>query len=155
MKTLAVHLLALLLCSALPAMLYLGKYFVAVLLVFWDPALWYQFLSAFALVTAVAAEHAVGLGLPVYFWVQIFSPFTYRVAIVCGFIVGAIPIAIYAWPLDLFGPKSSFSVKGVEMTIDGVPTMAGWLYYFEWVCLYGVLGSSGALMFKYVLQKFA
>jgi hypothetical protein len=55
----------------------------------------------------------------------------------------------------MFGPKSSFSVQGVEMTIDGVPTMAGWLYYFEWVCLYGVLGSSGALMFKYVLQKFA
>ena len=153
MKALVVHTFALLLCSIMPAVLYLGRFLVSGLLESWDAALWHQFLDMFALVTAVAAIHAVGLGLPVYFLVKIFSSFTYKVSILCGFIVGAIPIAIYTWPLDLSVLNSSVSINGVQTKIDGIPTMSGWFFYLEGVCLFGFLGSSGALVFKYILQK--
>ena len=153
MRALVVHIFALLLCSVLPAVLYLGYFLVWGLLESLNASLWHQFPEMFMLITFIAAVHSVALGLPIYFLVKSYSPFTYKVSMLCGFVVGSVPIAIFTWPLYYLGSKSSSSVNGVQIMIDGVPTMSGWLYYIEGVCLFGFLGSSGALMFKYVLQK--
>ncbi len=155
LKKVIVHIFALLLCSVIPAILFLLSGLFAGPLESLSATLWYQFLEMFALITYVAALHAVGLGLPIYWLVTYYSAFTYRASLLCGFIAGSLPIAIYMWPLDIFGPKGSTSIQGVKTVIDGIPTLSGWLFYIKSVCVFGFLGSSGALMFKYVLNKFS
>ncbi len=106
------------------------------------------------LVSFVAGCHTFLLGLPLYLIVKLYYKFTYKTSLACGFLIGALPLAIYTWPIRHTDMKFSSSYNGVQHMIDGVPTMSGWLSYIQGATTFGFLGLSGALMFKYYLNKF-
>ena len=100
LKKVIIHIFALLLCSVIPAILFLLSGLFAGPLESLSATLWYQFLEMFALITYVAALHAVGLGLPIYWLVTYYSAFTYRASLLCGFIAGSLVI-IWPWKEEI------------------------------------------------------
>jgi hypothetical protein len=107
----------------------------------------------FLIVFLVAFAHAIFLGFPIYLIVNKYFRFTYLSAVVCGFFVGALPLAIYTWPIEYNHMNSSSSINGVQTFINGVPTISGWLLYLRGVLLFSMFGIAGAISFKYVLAK--
>jgi len=67
--------------------------------------------------------------------------------ILVGFVLGAIPMAVFTWPLKYPELKTSASVDGVQTMINGIPTVAGWLQFIYGVSFFGVCGIAGALAF--------
>ncbi|MFT5806345.1 MAG: hypothetical protein ACI9LG_000606 [Moritella dasanensis] len=78
-----------------------------------------QLLSMSMLITFVAAGHAVILGSPTSIIVKGYMDFTYKVATLCGFLVGFIPIAIFTWPLQ-YGLGSSSTINGYYESVTGL-----------------------------------
>jgi hypothetical protein len=95
--------------------------------------------------------HAIVLGLPVFLffrakrWVNPFS------STGVGFVVGAVPGGVLTWPLRP-GIRGSASIDGVLTQIDGIPTVAGWLKYGEFLILLGAFGALAGLVFWLTLK---
>ena len=97
--------------------------------------------------------HALILGFPIYLFLKKYFSFNYVFAGISGFIVGALPLAIFTWPLRLSATKSSSSLNGVQHMIEGIPTLAGWLSYIQGFMVFGCLGILGAITYNYLLNK--
>lgn len=143
MRTFFIHFISLLLCSIAPVVLCLIYGLVlSVGSSNWIRVFGELYILAF-FVFIVSAMHTFLLGLPTYFLVRRILPFNYLVSAFSGFFVGIIPVAIYAWPLSSSGSS----------TINGIPTIAGWISYGQGVLAFGVLGISGAITYKYLLSR--
>ena len=96
--------------------------------------------AIFAFVIALA--YAIILGLPAYFLAKRFHLTDWWMSVICGFMIGAVPSAIYSWPLShVNGVSSAWNGKEmVDYIINGTPTMAGWLRYIYSFCGMGLLG---------------
>ena len=68
-----------------------------------------------------------------------------------GFYVGAIPAAVFRWPLS-FAADTMRSTNGILPTVHGIPTGLGWLEYAGWIAEIGLLGAVGAAVFWWTLQ---
>ena len=112
-----------------------------------------QLPSMFLIVFFVALAHAVLLGFPIYLIVNKYFRFTYLRAVACGFFVGALPLAVYTWPIEYNHMSSSSTINGVQTLINGVPTLSGWLLYLRGILLFSAFGIVGAASFKYALTK--
>jgi hypothetical protein len=125
------------------------------------PALWMQpahawdsiaHLGLFAF--AVSVAHVVILGAPVFAilgrmrWIRWWS------ATLVGFVLGCLPTAIWSWPLKASGPGTSISVvegkRLVQIMVNGVPTLAGWLRYAREVGEAGLCGAAAGFVFWYM-----
>ncbi|HKY87317.1 MAG TPA: hypothetical protein VJL90_11200 [Pseudorhodoplanes sp.] len=99
----------------------------------------------------ISLGHAVLLGLPLFFlfrerrWTSVFS------SVAGGFVVGAIPIGFLAWPFWP-GSGSSSSVNNVPLIINGMPTAAGWLSYFQNLIFFASFGALAGFVFWLVLK---
>jgi hypothetical protein len=104
-----------------------------------------QFAGLLLVAFGIAAGHAVVLGLPLFLalrqkgWVNAFSSIT------GGFVVGAIGGILLTSGQFTHGYSSS--VNNVPHIIDGVPTAAGWLSYFQILAFLGGLGALAGLVF--------
>jgi hypothetical protein len=99
----------------------------------------------------IALGHAILLGLPLFLvfrskrWINVISSIT------GGFLAGAIPGGLLAWPLRP-GSRSSSSINGVPTVVDGIPTTAGWVHYMELLVYLGSFGALAGLVFWLVLK---
>jgi hypothetical protein len=104
-----------------------------------------QFVGFLLIAFGIAFAHAIVLGFPLFLvlqqngWVNTFS------SLGGGFAVGA--MGGFLLTLGQFDRGSSSSVNGVPLTINGVPTAAGWLSYFEFLAFLGLLGALAGLVF--------
>ena len=148
-----VHLISLLACSFVPA--FISLIFILLMGVFSHQLAnnLGNFISMFLLAFIISAIHALVLGFPLYLLVKKYFNFTYFFAGIIGFIVGALPLAVFTWPLRYAGTRSSSSFNGVQHMIEGVPTMAGWLSYIQGFMVFGCLGILGAITYNYLLKK--
>ena len=112
-----------------------------------DPYIWVRTRGFLALCIVVSAVFVLALGLPAYFLLRRFNIIRWWSTLSVGFILGAIPMAIFTWPLKYPEMKTSASVNGVQTMIDGVPTVAGWLQFIEGVSFLGACGMVGAFAF--------
>ncbi|WP_189483064.1 hypothetical protein [Alishewanella tabrizica] len=150
MRTFFNHFISLLLCSIAPVLLCLIYGLVlSVGSSNWIRVFGELYILAF-FVFIFSAMHTFLLGLPTYFLVRRILPFNYLVSAFSGFVVGIIPVAIYAWPLSSSG---SSTINGTPTIINGIPTIAGWISYGQGVLAFGVLGISGAITYKYLLTR--
>ncbi len=151
MRTFFNHFVDLLLCSITPVVLCLIYGLVlSVGSSNWIRVFGELYILAF-FVFMVSAMHTFLLGLPTYFLVRRILPFNYLVSALTGFVVGSIPVAIYSWPLSGSGAST---INGTPTIINGIPTIAGWISYGQGVLVFGVLGISGAITYKYLLTRF-
>lgn len=104
-----------------------------------------------------ATCHVLFLGIPLFLILRRIDSATGPFVSATGFIAGAIPNAIYSWPL--WGNSSGFSSGGtwhgkfVRFVIDGEVTIYGWFSYVESVLMFGVHGLVGAMIFYWVWRK--
>jgi hypothetical protein len=119
------------------------------------PALVFTGLSAslqiLPLAFAVALAHAIAIGLPLFALIYIGGRISFLACIAGGFAAGAIPMGLFTWPL-LPWSRSSTSVNGVDLIVNGIPTAAGWVSYAKGLMLFGGLGILGGLVFWIVLK---
>ena len=95
---------------------------------------------------AVAAAHAVLLGLPLFLLVR--RKMGHAGIVACalgGFIVAAVPFGALAL-ISMIGTQFASS-NGRPTVINGVPTLAGWIEYALIVGWAGVLGLVGGFVF--------
>ena len=108
-----------------------------------------------------ATGFVLALGIPLFLILRRINRATWPLVSAAGFTAGAIPVAIYSWPLwsSSKGSYSGYSGgnwhgKYVEFTRDGEHTIYGWFSYAESVLMFGVHGLAGAIVFYCVLHKF-
>ena len=107
-------------------------------------------IKVFTPTFVIVAVVAVCLGLPVYLAARAGRNDTPIVAVVMGFIVGAIVPAI----LILAGPAPEQASAGDTVTaINGSYTLAGWLQNLGFIGLFGLLGVGGALVFWFIVRR--
>jgi hypothetical protein len=70
-----------------------------------------------------------------------------------GLLLGALPLAIWAWPLRYSQPNSTAFYGGVQIVRNGVPTLAGWFQYASGVGFLGLLGAIGGISFWLVWYR--
>ena len=107
---------------------------------------------------AVTAAHVVFLGIPFAFLLYRSNAIRWWSAAMGGFLCGAIPLALLAWPYHQLADATESRTgiwHGVErqMFVDGVPTTYRWLEYLEGVATTGLLGALSAAVFFAVLLK--
>ncbi len=112
-----------------------------------DPYIWVRTKGFLLACLAVSAAHVVLLGTPTYFFLRKLNKIRWWSTIASGFVLGAIPMAVFIWPLQHTNLKTSATVNGIQTMIDGIPTLAGWLQYAEGVGFLGGLGAVGGLAF--------
>ena len=119
-----------------------------------DPYIWVRTKNFAIICLAISTTFVLILGVPAYFILKKLNKVSLSRTLGLGFCLAAIPAGIYTWPLDFSGGSSSSS-NGVDMIIDGIPTMAGWLQYFQGVVFFGIFGviAAGAFWIAVPNQK--
>ena len=111
-----------------------------------DPYIWVRTGGFLSLCIMVSLAYVIVLGAPAYYLLRKLKAVWWWSTIATGFILGAIPMALFTWPLNP-GNKTSASINGVQTIIDGVPTIEGWLQFVYGVSFVGLCGMVGALAF--------
>lgn len=141
--------LAFIAAIALPTVIMVGWYLYGQFQVFEadDPYIWGRTRGFLGLTAVIVSGFVLVLGLPAYLLLRYLKLVRWWSTLSAGFILGALPMAIFTWPLKYSDMKSSSSVNGVQTMIDGVPTTAGWLQYVEGVLFFGAFGLAAAFVF--------
>ena len=100
---------------------------------------------------AIALGHAVILGLPAALVSRRLKRLTPAFTLAGGFVIGAVPLGIFFWPLDPRAGSNSWS-DATQTLVDGVPTWAGWVEYLQMMGGFGCLGAVGAIVFWLTLK---
>jgi hypothetical protein len=112
-----------------------------------DPYIWIRTRGFFLLCLVVTAAHVIFLGLPAYFLLRWRNAASLWSTLLCGFFLGALPVAIFSWPLRYPGLNSSVTINGVQTMINGVTTLDGWLQYLGGAAFFGAFGLASATVF--------
>ena len=112
-----------------------------------DPFIWIRTRGFFALCCAISAAHVAVLGIPAYVVLRWRSALRWWIALLSGFVLGAVPVGVLSWPLHLSIMKSTETVNGIMAIIDRVPTVAGWLEYLGVIAIFGGCGALSAATF--------
>jgi len=117
-----------------------------------DPYIWVRTGNFLIICVAISSLHVVLLGLPAYAFLRWRNAVRWWSTIPSGFVLAAIPIAFWSWPLRYPELRTTASFNGVQTMIDGVPTAAGWWQYMESVAFFGLCGALSGLAFWLVLR---
>ena len=118
-----------------------------------DSFIWVRSRGFLALCVSSSAAHVVALGLPAYLYLRTRGALHGWWTVCVGVVLGAIPVAVFAWPLRDAHPGNSSSYDGVPMMIDGRVTLAGWAQYAAGVSFMGACGAAAAVTFWLVVLK--
>ena len=112
---------------------------------------WAPFIAIIVIILVISSIHVVVLGIPAFIVGWYFNRIRWWTSIVVAFIVGALPTAIFLWPLrhpQLQTTSSRWDgEKMVQTMIQGVPTVAGWTDWITAFMVKGLFGVSGGLVF--------
>jgi hypothetical protein len=112
-------------------------------------AQWVVLLLLYALLVAVALVFI--LGVPAFLALRRINRANWRWVAAVGLLIGAASVGVVTWPLGHSGYTSGGNWFGhdVSFYVDGVPTLYGWLGYFQGVLIFGIHGLVGGLVFYY------
>lgn len=117
-----------------------------------DPYIWVRTRGFAAICLAISAAHVIVLGIPAYLVLRWRGSLRWWTALLSGFVLGAIPVGVVSWPLCYSDLKSSATSNGVQIMVDGIPTMAGWFQYLGGISLFGAFGIFSAAVFWVILS---
>jgi len=117
----------------------------------------FRSLTVAPIVLMYAGLHAIALGLPIAVLLHRLRRIHWWTGLLGGFLCGALPTALWSWPLrfpELQGNSSQWDGERiVETMVDGVPTTYGWLVYIQEFSFYGAFGAVGGLAFWLVWSR--
>ena len=98
-----------------------------------------------------AAPFIVVVGIPSLLLLRHFNHLSWLSLGCVGFIVAALPVAIYGWS-EYSGSSSGGNWYGtpVDFVIDGQKTFYGWLSYAQSILFFALHGLAGGLVFFFV-----
>jgi len=112
---------------------------------------WTSFIGIIVIIFIVSSLHVVLLGVPAFIVGWYFKKIRLWTSVVVSFLIGAMPTAIFLWPLkypELHSTSSRWDgEKMVQTMIDGVPTFTGWTDWISAFTVMGLFGASGGLVF--------
>jgi hypothetical protein len=112
-----------------------------------DPYIWIRTRGFFAICVLLSAAHVIVLGIPAYMILRWRNAVRWWSTIASGFVLGAIPLGVVSsWPPG-GPPGASANFDGVSTLVNGVPTLAGWLQYFQSIAFFGACGAAAATAF--------
>jgi len=117
-----------------------------------DPYIWVRTGHFMILCALISAAFVLVLGIPAYLLLRWRNAVRWWSTIASGFVLGAVPVAVFSWPLR-FSQGASASVDGIATLINGVPTFAGWLQYLESVTFFGGCGAVAASAFWLIARR--
>ena len=117
-----------------------------------DPYIWVRTGKFVVSSLWVSGGFVLLLGLPAFLILRWAKAVKWWSTVGTGFLLGAIPAAIFSWPVHS-ERNFSASVNGVPTIIDGVPTLEGWLQFTYGAVLLGFLGAAGAMAFWLVWRR--
>jgi hypothetical protein len=115
-----------------------------------DPQAWTLFARMGFLIMAASFLYVLVLGVPVFFLLRWRNAIRWWSALMVGFVLGCLPVAVDLWPYepDFTSTTSHWDwERMVEAIVDGAPTLAGWLGYAKAVSILGVFGAASGLAF--------
>ncbi len=112
---------------------------------------WTPFIAIIVIILAISSIHVIVLGIPAFIVGWYFNRIRWWTSVVVAFIVGALPTAIFLWPLKHPQLQTTSSrwdgEKMVQTMIRGVPTVTGWTDWITAFMVMGLFGVSGGLVF--------
>jgi hypothetical protein len=112
---------------------------------------WTSFLGITIVVLIITFLDVIVLGIPAFIGGWYVKAIRWRTSIVVAFLIGAVPTAIFLWPLkypQLHSTSSRWDgEKMVHTMVDGIPTMTGWMDYIFAFTIMGLFSVSGGLAF--------
>ena len=118
-----------------------------------DPYIWVRTANFLALCFAVSALHVVLLGAPAYALLRWKKLVSWRSTVATGCVLATLPVSLMTWPLQFPELKTTASFNGVSTIVEGVPTAAGWMQYFEGVLFFSACGALSGLAFWLVWRR--
>ncbi|MGN6229474.1 MAG: hypothetical protein ACTHNM_18760 [Dyella sp.] len=117
-----------------------------------DPYIWIRTGHFLILCALISAAFVLVLGIPAYLLLRWRKAVRWWSTIASGFVLGAVPVAVFSWPLR-FSQGASATVDGVPTLVNGAPTLAGWLQYLESVAFFGACGAAAATTFWLIARS--
>ena len=112
---------------------------------------WTSFFATVVFILIISFLHVIILGIPAFIIGWYFQAIQSWTSIVAAFLVGALPTAVFLWPLKYPELQSTSSrwdgEKMLQIVIDGVPTVTGWTDWISAFTIMGLFGVSGGLVF--------
>jgi hypothetical protein len=105
----------------------------------------------FIVALVVAFLHTLLFGLLTAGWLLRVGKFRFMPMLVAALVIGVVSAAIWQQPYK-HGSGSSSWDAGVQKLNNGVPTLASWLDYLEFITCAGILGAIGGIAFYFVYQ---
>jgi hypothetical protein len=118
-----------------------------------DPYIWVRTANFLTLCVTVSALHVVLLGAPAYALLRWKKLVSWWSTLATGFVLATLPVSLITWPLRFPELKTTASFNGVSTIVEGVPTAAGWMQYFEGVLFFGACGALSGLAFWLVWRR--
>ncbi len=112
-----------------------------------DPYIWIRTQNFLLVCLAVSGLHVVVLGAPAYAILRWKGLIRWWSTVLTGFVLAALPIAFFTWPLRFPELKTTASFNGVQTMVDGTPTAAGWAQYAEGFLFVSSCGALSGLVF--------
>ena len=114
---------------------------------------WWMSSRVFWTALVIASLHTVFLGVPLYTLLRWKKRLTAFSAIFGCCLIGAVPMAMWSWPIvDPELKMNATDSRWGQTVIDGVPTAAGWLAYGANVLLFGLIGLLAGVAFWFYLR---
>ena len=118
---------------------------------------WTSFFAIVVVILIISSLHVIILGIPAFIMGWYFKTIRWWTSIVVAFFVGALPTAIFLWPLKYPELQSTSSrwdgEKMVQTIIKGVPTVTGWTDWISAFTVMGLFGVSGGLVFWLIWRQ--
>lgn len=118
---------------------------------------WTSFIAVGIIIFIFSFLHVLVLGIPAFIVGWHFKAIRGWTSIVGAFLIGAMPTAIFLWPLkypELHSTSSRWDgEKMVQTIVNGVPTITGWTDWISAFTVMGLFGASGGLIFWLIWRQ--
>ena len=120
-----------------------------------DPYIWVRTRNFFLICAAISSAHVFLLGVPSYALLRwrMKGSIRWWFSILAGFVLAAIPVTLFTWPLKDAGLRTSVTTNGVQTMVDGTPTAAGWMQYAEGIVFFSLCGALSGITFWLVWHR--
>lgn len=112
-----------------------------------DPYVWIRARGFLLTSLSISAAHVILLGVPAYLLLRWCNALRWWTALLCGLVLGALPVVVLVFPLRFAQSTMAEMVAGFSTMIDGSPPFIDWFQYLGVILFFGGCGALSAAGF--------